>query len=73
MGILGRRRASKAIEVTTDGFDLLKRQLVSPDPALRLLAAEAQTLVLEARKPEGEATLAGYENEPLKTRRNAEF
>jgi len=67
-GILGRRRRTTT---PTDGLDLLKRQLTSPNPALRLLAAEAQILVLEARKPEGEATLAGYENEPLKTRRNA--
>jgi hypothetical protein len=51
MGILGRRRASKPMEVTTEGLGLLKRQLASPNPALRLLAAEAQTLAFEAKNP----------------------
>jgi hypothetical protein len=68
-GILGRRR--RIPEAPTDGLKLLKRQLASPNPVLRQLATEAQTLVSGARKTEGEATLAGYENEPLKTRRNA--
>jgi hypothetical protein len=69
-GILGRRkRGSK--EAPTDGVELLKRQLASLNPVLRQLATEAQTLALETRKTEGEATLAKCENEPLKTRRNA--
>jgi hypothetical protein len=45
-GILGRRRRTST---PTDGLDLLKRQLASRNPLLRLLAAEAQTLAFEAK------------------------
>jgi hypothetical protein len=45
MGILGRRRCPKPVEVNVDGAELLQLQLNSSDPALRLIAAEAQTLV----------------------------
>ena len=45
MGILGRRRRPKLVEVNADGAELLQRQLNSPDPALRLIAAEVQTLM----------------------------
>jgi hypothetical protein len=45
MGILGRRRRAKPVEVNVDGAGLLQRQLNSWDPALRLIAAEVQTLV----------------------------
>jgi hypothetical protein len=47
MGILGRRRAPEPVELNTDGMELLRRQLASPDPALRLLAEEAQILTFE--------------------------
>jgi hypothetical protein len=69
-GILGRRRRPAA-QTSDDGTKLLARQLAGPNPVLRQLAAEAQTLVSGARKTEGEATLAECENEPLKTGRNA--
>ena len=42
MGILGRRRAPKPAGASPDGLELLRRQLASPDPALRLLAEEAE-------------------------------
>ena len=45
MGILGRRRRPKLVEVNADGAELLQRQLNSSDPALRLIATEVQTLV----------------------------
>ena len=45
MGILGRRRTPKLVEVNADGAELLQRQLNSSDPALRLIATEVQTLV----------------------------
>jgi hypothetical protein len=47
MSILGRKRASKPVEANTDGMELLRGQLASPDAALRLLAAEAQILAFE--------------------------
>ena len=47
MGILGRRRARKPVELNIDWMELLRRQLASPDPALRLLAEEAQILAFE--------------------------
>jgi hypothetical protein len=47
MGILGRRRASKPVEVNTDGMELLRRQLNSSNPPFRLIAAEAQILAFE--------------------------
>ena len=55
MGILGRRRARKPVELNIDWMELLRRQLASADPALRLLAEEAQILAFEgenaAQKP----------------------
>jgi hypothetical protein len=59
-GILGRRK--RIPEAPTDGLNLLKRQLASPDPALRQLATEAQTLVSGARKTEEGTSLADLEN-----------
>ena len=50
MGILGRRRTPKLVEAKTDGAELLQRQLNSSDPALRLIATEAQTLVSLRKK-----------------------
>jgi len=47
MGILGRRRARKPVELNIDWMELLRRQLASADPALRLLAEEAQILAFE--------------------------
>jgi hypothetical protein len=49
MSILGRRRARKTPESNAAGMELLARQLASPEPALRLLAAEAQILASEAK------------------------
>src|SRR5262249_50529552 len=50
MGILGRRRTPKLVEVNADGAELLQRQLNCSDPALRLIATEAQTLVSPCKK-----------------------
>jgi len=49
MGILGRRRARKTPDINTDGIEVLARQVASPDPALRLLGADAQNLASEAK------------------------
>jgi hypothetical protein len=68
-GILGRRRP--AAQTSDDGTKLLARQLAGPNPVLRQLAAEAQTLVSGARKAKEEPTLARCGNRVLKTRRNA--
>jgi hypothetical protein len=71
MGILGRRRASKPMEVSTEGLDLLKRQRASPDPALRLLAAEAQILASEAKNAAGATVVPFPAVRTIKERRNA--
>src|SRR5215469_16242895 len=71
MGILGRRRAPEATEVTTEGLDLLKRQLSSPDPALRLLAAEAQILASEAKNAAPSTVVPFPAVHTIKSRRNA--
>ena len=71
MGILGRRRASKPMEVTTEGLDLLKRQLSSSDPALRLLAVEAQILAFEAKNPAPGTVVPFPAVRTTKERRNA--
>ena len=42
MGILGRRRRPKLVEVNADGAELLQRQLNSSNSALRLIATEVQ-------------------------------
>ena len=47
MGILGRKRTLKPVGLNTNGTELLRRQLASPDPVLRLLASEAQILAFE--------------------------
>jgi hypothetical protein len=71
MGILGRRRGAKSLEANADGVELLKRQLASPDPALRLLAAEAQILISEPQKS-GLATVVPFPAvRTIKERRNA--
>jgi hypothetical protein len=71
MGILGRRRASKSMDVTTEGLGLLKRQRASPDPASRLLAAEAQTLAFEAKNPAPGTVVPFPAVRTIKERRNA--
>jgi hypothetical protein len=49
MGILGRRRASRPVELNIDGMELLRRQLARPDAALRLLAEEARSSLLRPK------------------------
>jgi hypothetical protein len=71
MGILGRRRASKPIEVNTEGLDLLKRQRASPDLALRLLATEAQILASEAKNAAPGTVVPFPVVRTIKERRNA--
>jgi hypothetical protein len=44
MGILGRRRARKPAGPSPEALELLRRQLASPDPVLRLLAGEVERL-----------------------------
>jgi len=71
MGILGRRRASKPVEAKTDGFELLRRPLASPDPVLRLLAAEAQILAFEAKNAALGTVVPFPADRTIKERRNA--
>jgi hypothetical protein len=71
MGILGRRRAPKPVEVNTNGMGLLRRQLASPDPALRLLAAEAQTLTSGAKNAAPGTVVPFPAVHTIKARRNA--
>jgi hypothetical protein len=71
-GILGRRkpRPPQPI-VTSEGLDLLKRQLSSPNPALRLLAAEAQILASEAKNAASATVVPFPAVHTSKERRNA--
>jgi hypothetical protein len=62
--ILGRRRHTP--KQSDDGTKLLARQLAGPNPVLRQLATEAQTLVSGARKTEEGTSLADLENRYLK-------
>jgi hypothetical protein len=71
MGILGRRRAPKPAEANTDGMELLARQLASPDPALRLLAAEAQILAFAAKNAAPGTVVPFPAVRTIKARRNA--
>jgi hypothetical protein len=71
MGILGRRRAHKTPESNADGIKLLARQLASPDPALRLLAAEAQILTLGAKNAAPGTVVPFPAVHIIKGRRNA--
>jgi hypothetical protein len=71
MGILGRRRARKPVEANTDGFQLLRRQLASPDVALRLLAEEAQILAFEAKNAAPGTVVHFPAVRTIKARRNA--
>lgn len=71
MGILGRRRASKPVEANTDGMELLRCQLASPDPALRLLAGEAQILAFEGEIAAPGTVVPFPVVRTIKARRNA--
>jgi hypothetical protein len=71
MGILGRRRASKSVEANTNGMELLKRQLASPDPALRLLAEEAQILAFAGKNAAPGTVVPFPAVRTIKERRNA--
>jgi hypothetical protein len=71
MGILGRRRARKTPECNAAGMELLARQLTSPDPALRLLAAEAQILAFEAKNAATGTVVPFPPVHTVKTRGNA--
>jgi hypothetical protein len=71
MGILGRRHARKTPESNADGMELLARQLASPNPALRLLAAEAQIFALEAKNAAPAMIVAFPTVRTTKARRNA--
>jgi hypothetical protein len=71
MGILGRRRARKTPESNAAGMELLAWQLASPDPALRLLAAEAQFLAFEAKNAAPGTVVPFPAVRTVKTRRNA--
>jgi hypothetical protein len=71
MGILGRRRARKTPESNTARIELLTRQLVSPDPALRLLAAEAQILAFEAKNAAPGTVVSFPAVRTIKARTNA--
>jgi hypothetical protein len=71
MGILGRRRSPKPVEVNVDGAELLQRQLNSSDPALRLIAGEVQTSVSagkDATPDTGQLFLAIRASEALMNR-----
>jgi hypothetical protein len=70
MGILGRRRARKTPESNADGTELLARQLASPDPALRLVAAEAQILAFEAKNVAPDTVVPFPAVCPIKALRN---
>jgi hypothetical protein len=73
-GILGRRkRAPQRMELPPEGLELLKRQLSSQDPARRLLAAEAQALILASEaKNVAPATVVPFPGvRTIKERRNA--
>jgi hypothetical protein len=70
MSILGRRKRTQP-EVTAEGLELLKRQLSSPDPALRLLAAEAQILASEAKNAASGTIVPFPAVRTIKERRNA--
>ena len=71
MGILGRRRALKPVGANTDGMELLGRQVASPDPALRLLAAEAQILAFVAKNAAPGTVVRFPAVRTIKDRRNA--
>jgi len=71
MGILGRRRAHKTPESNADRMELLARQLASPDPALRLLAGEAQILAFEAKNAAPGTVVPFPSVRAIKTRKNA--
>jgi len=71
MGILGRRRALKPVGANTDGMELLGRQVASPDPALRLLAAEAQILAFVAKNAAPGTIVRFPAVRTIKARRNA--
>jgi hypothetical protein len=71
MGILGRRRARKTPDIDTDRMELLARQLASPDPALRLLAAEAKILAFGTARSAPGTAVPFPVRDTLKTRRNA--
>jgi hypothetical protein len=71
MGILGRRRAPKPVENNTDGMELLRRQLASPDPALRLLAAKAEILAFGAKNAAPGTVVPFPAVHTIKSRRNA--
>jgi hypothetical protein len=70
MGILGRKRALKPLELNIDGMELLRRQLASPDPALRLLAEEAQILAFEGETAAPGTVLPFSAVRTIKARRN---
>jgi hypothetical protein len=71
-GILGRRKqASSQPSATTEGLDLLKRQLSSPNPALRACAAEAQILASEAKNAAWATVVPFPAVRTIKERRNA--
>jgi hypothetical protein len=72
MGILGRRRARKTPESNADGMELLARQLAGPDPALRLLAAEAQIPTLGAKNAVPGTVVPFPAVRTIKSRGNAE-
>jgi hypothetical protein len=71
MGILGRRRTLNPPETNTDGTELLARQLASPDPALRLLAEEAEILAFDAKNAAPSTLIPFSAAHIIKTRRNA--
>jgi hypothetical protein len=71
MGILGRRRAHKTPESNADGITLLARQLATPDPVLRLLAAEAQILTLGVKNAAPGTVVPFPAVHTIKARRNA--
>jgi hypothetical protein len=71
MGILGRRRAPKPVVANTDGMELLRRQLASSDPGLRLLAAEAQILAFEGENATPGTVVPFPAVHTIKSRRNA--
>jgi hypothetical protein len=71
MGTLGRRRALKPVGANTDGMELLGRQVASPDPALRLLAAEAQILAFVAKNAAPGTVVRFPAVRTIKDRRNA--
>jgi hypothetical protein len=71
MGILGRRRAPKPVEVNIGGMELLHRQLSGPDPALRRLAAETKILAFEAKNAAPGTVIPFPAVRTIKTRRNA--